>query len=108
MSNEPDFIRSSAVMAAGTLVSRLTGLIRSLLLVAALGTSIFADTFNVANTLPTILYILLAGGALNAVFVPQLVRAMKDDADGGEAFTSRLLTKGWKLLPYFIPYGGSK
>jgi putative peptidoglycan lipid II flippase len=92
MSNEPDFLRSSAVMAAGTLVSRLTGLIRNLLLVAALGTSIFADTFNVANTLPTILYILLAGGALNAVFVPQLVRAMKDDADGGEAFTSRLLT----------------
>jgi putative peptidoglycan lipid II flippase len=92
MSNEPDFIRSSAVMAAGTLVSRLTGLIRNLLLVAALGTSIFADTFNVANTLPTILYILLAGGALNSVFVPQLVRAMKDDADGGEAFTSRLLT----------------
>ncbi|GDX24216.1 hypothetical protein LBMAG10_08810 [Actinomycetes bacterium] len=92
MSNEPDFIRSSAVMAAGTLVSRLTGLIRNLLLVAALGTSIFADTFNVANTLPTILYILLAGGALNSVFVPQLVRAMKDDSDGGAAFTSRLLT----------------
>ena len=92
MSNEPDFLRSSAVMAAGTLVSRLTGLIRSLLLVAALGTSIFADTFNVANTLPTILYILLAGGALNSVFVPQLVRAMKDDSDGGAAFTSRLLT----------------
>ncbi len=92
MSSEPDFIRSSAVMAAGTLVSRLTGLVRNLLLVAALGTSIFADTFNVANTLPTILYILLAGGALNSVFVPQLVRAMKDDPDGGEAFTSRLLT----------------
>jgi putative peptidoglycan lipid II flippase len=79
-------------MAAGTLVSRLTGLVRNLLLVAALGTSIFADTFNVANTLPTILYILLAGGALNSVFVPQLVRAMKDDPDGGAAFTSRLLT----------------
>jgi len=92
MSNEPDFIRSSAVMAAGTLVSRLTGLVRNLLLVAALGTSIFADTFNVANTLPTILYILLVGGALNSVFVPQLVRAMKDDSDGGAAFTSRLLT----------------
>jgi len=92
MSNEPDFIRSSAVMAAGTLVSRLTGLARNLLLVAALGTSIFADTFNVANTLPTVLYVLLAGGALNSVFVPQLVRAMKDDSDGGEAFTSRLLT----------------
>ena len=48
MSNEPDFIRSSAVMAAGTLVSRLTGLIRNLLLVAALGTSIFADTLVLA------------------------------------------------------------
>ena len=67
---EPDFIKSSAIMAAGTIVSRFTGLIRNLLTVAALGTALFADTFNVANTIPTILYILLAGGALNAVFVP--------------------------------------
>ena len=95
---EPDFIKSSAIMAAGTLVSRLTGLIRNLLTVAALGTALFADTFNVANTIPTILYILLAGGALNAVFVPQLVRSMREDSDGGSAFASRLLSSVTSLL----------
>jgi len=85
-------------MAVGTLVSRATGLIRNLLVVAALGTAIFADTFNVANTIPTILYILLIGGALNSVFVPQLVRSMKEDEDGGAAFASRLLTATAVLL----------
>lgn len=85
-------------MAAGTLVSRFTGLIRNLLTVAALGTALFADTFNVANTIPTILYILLAGGALNAVFVPQLVRSMREDGDNGSAFASRLLSSITSLL----------
>lgn len=90
--------KSTAVMAVGTVVSRITGMIRNLLVVAALGTAIFADTFNVANTIPTILYILLIGGALNSVFVPQLVRSMKEDADGGAAFASRLLTATAVLL----------
>ena len=38
------------------------------------------------------LYILLAGGVFNAVLVPQLVRAMKNDADGGDAYTNRIIT----------------
>lgn len=89
---QPSLLRSSAVMAIGTLVSRLTGFLRSLVLVWALGTVLFADSFNLANTIPTSLYVLVAGGALNAVFVPQLVRAMRNDADGGEAFGQRLIT----------------
>lgn len=84
--------RSSAVMAVGTVLSRLTGFGRDIVLIWAIGTAVFADTYNVANTVPNVLYILLAGGALNAVFVPQLVRAMKEDADGGKAFADRLLT----------------
>ncbi|CAB4695045.1 unannotated protein [freshwater metagenome] len=87
-----EVMRSSAVMAVGTTLSRLTGLVRNLLLVIALGTAILGDTYQVANTIPTIIYILVAGGALNAVFVPQLVRAMKDNSDGGSAFTSKLVT----------------
>ena len=85
-------LRSSLVMAIGTVVSRITGFVRSLFLVWALGSALFADTFSLANALPTSIYILVAGGALNAVFVPQLVRAMKQDNDGGEAFGNRLLT----------------
>lgn len=83
---------ASAVMAAGTAVSRMSGLIRSVLLAAALGTQLHADLFNIANTIPNMLYILLAGGVFNAVLVPQLVRAMRNDSDGGAAYTSRLIT----------------
>ena len=85
-------LRSSAVMAAGTVVSRITGMVRDIVLVAAIGTGVFADTYSVGNTLPNIIYILMIGGALNAVFVPQLVRHMKDDADGGDGYTDGLLT----------------
>ncbi|MGW0825452.1 murein biosynthesis integral membrane protein MurJ [Streptomyces sp. NPDC002845] len=85
-------LKSSAVMAAGTMVSRLTGFIRSAMIVAALGTALLGDTFQVAYQLPTMIYILTVGGGLNSVFVPQLVRSMKEDADGGEAYANRLLT----------------
>ncbi|MFE8944130.1 murein biosynthesis integral membrane protein MurJ [Streptomyces sp. NPDC007856] len=85
-------LKSSAVMAAGTMVSRLTGFIRSALIVSALGLYFLGDSFQVAYQLPTMIYILTVGGGLNSVFVPQLVRAMKEDNDGGEAFANRLLT----------------
>ena len=82
----------SAVMAAGTLVSRLSGYVRSILLAAALGNLIRADVFTIANTVPNMLYILLAGGVFNAVLVPQLVRAATHDPDRGEAYINRVVT----------------
>ncbi|MFE2279616.1 murein biosynthesis integral membrane protein MurJ [Streptomyces sp. NPDC059454] len=85
-------LKSSAVMAAGTMVSRLTGFVRSALIVSALGLGLLGDSFQVAYQLPTMIYILTVGGGLNSVFVPQLVRAMKEDEDGGEAYANRLLT----------------
>ncbi|MFF0288118.1 murein biosynthesis integral membrane protein MurJ [Streptomyces sp. NPDC005262] len=85
-------LRSGAVMAAGSVVSRVTGFIRSAVVVAALGTGLQADGYAVANTVPNILYMLLIGGALNAVFVPELIRAAREHADGGAAYTDRLLT----------------
>jgi putative peptidoglycan lipid II flippase len=85
-------LSSSAVMAAGTVVSRLSGFVRGALLVAALGQQLHADVFTIANTVPNMLYILLAGGVFNAVLVPQLVRAMKNDADGGAGYTNRVIT----------------
>ncbi|WP_435864000.1 murein biosynthesis integral membrane protein MurJ [Streptomyces mirabilis] len=79
-------------MAVGTVVSRATGLIRQVLQGAALGTGLLATTYNQANTVPTSLYFLLIGGALNSVLVPQLVRARAEDLDGGAAFEQRLVT----------------
>ena len=85
--------RASRVMALGTMASRVTGLVRSMLLVSALGTTLgLADAFNIGNSLPNMVSTIVIGGAVNAIFVPQLVRAMKDDADGGQGFIDRLLT----------------
>jgi putative peptidoglycan lipid II flippase len=91
-SDSDSLLTSSAVMAAGTIVSRLSGFVRGILLAAALGVGLHADVFNIANTIPNMLYILLAGGVVNAVLVPQLVRAMKHDPDRGDAYTNRIIT----------------
>lgn len=85
-------LNNAAVMAVGTLFSRMSGFVRSALLAAALGNLLHADLFTIANTIPNMLYILLAGGIVNAVLVPQLVRSMRNDSDGGEAYTSRIVT----------------
>ncbi len=101
VSESPDqrrLLSASALMAAGTVVSRLTGFVRSALLLAVLGKSLNADLFATANTLPNSMYILVAGGVFNVVLVPQLVRAMRSDADGGEAFAQRLLSLGVLVL----------
>lgn len=86
------FIGQTSGMAAGTLASRITGVFRDIALVAAIGTGIFSDTYSVANSIPNIIYILIAGGAINAVFIPALVRHMEDDEDQGKQFTDQLLT----------------
>jgi putative peptidoglycan lipid II flippase len=86
-----DLFRASGIMAIGTILSRITGFFRAILAVAVLGTALLADSYNVANTMPNILYNLLVGGALTAIFVPQLVRSFSDE-DGGHGFASRLVT----------------
>ena len=59
-----DLYRASGVMALGTIISRITGFVRGILIVAVLGTTLLADTYNVANTMPNILYNLLVGGQI--------------------------------------------
>ena len=90
--------RSTAVMAAGTGVSRVLGLVRNTLLVAAVGltSAPAADAFTVANTLPNIFYMLIAGGVINAVLVPQVVRAYR--SANGQEYVDRLLTVSFVIL----------
>ena len=85
-------------MALGTVVSRITGFVRLLLIAFTIGTLLDADLFNNANTIPNALYILVAGGIFNVVLVPQLVRTMKKDPDGGEAYAQRIITLGLLVL----------
>jgi len=63
--SDNQLFKASSIMALGTIASRVTGLIRNLMLAALLGTAILGDTYNVANTMPNILYNLLIGGALH-------------------------------------------
>jgi putative peptidoglycan lipid II flippase len=95
---EQTIARASAWMALGTIVSRITGFLRAGLLALVIGTSVNADLFDIANTIPNTLYILLAGGIFNVVLVPQLVRAMKNDPDGGDAYANRVITLGVLVL----------
>ena len=99
-----ELFRASGIMAIGTILSRITGFVRALLAVAVLGTALLADTFNVANTMPNILYNLLVGGALTAIFVPQLVRSFEDQ-DGGHGFASRLVTTISLILLVLVAAG---
>lgn len=83
--------RSTAGMAAGTIVSRILGVVRAAMLLAVVGTLLTGDAWDVANTLPNIIYLLLAGGVINAVLVPQITRAASHP-DGGREYVDRLLT----------------
>ena len=85
-------VRASGVMAAGTLVSRMTGFMRTAVIAYALGTLALADAYNNANTFPNAVFDLLLGGILASVFVPLLVSAAKRDADGGRAYDQRMFT----------------
>ncbi len=98
VSESRGILASSAVMASGTVVSRMSGYLRNLLLAAAIGNELHADLFNIGNTIPNMLYILLAGGVFNAVLVPQLVRSQKGDGDGGAAYTDRVITLAMLFL----------
>jgi putative peptidoglycan lipid II flippase len=82
---------NSAVMAAGSLVSRGTGFLRTLVISAALGSAV-GDAYTTAQIFPGMVYEFLIGGVLTSVLVPVLVRRRKSDADRGEAYTQRLLT----------------
>ncbi|HEY3648153.1 MAG TPA: murein biosynthesis integral membrane protein MurJ [Streptosporangiaceae bacterium] len=87
-------IRSSAGMAVGTLVSRGTGFLRTLVLVYAVGIGALGNAYNNANTLPNTVYYLMLGGIFTSVVVPLLVRAARRDPDRGEAYAQRIFTLG--------------
>ncbi|KRA25177.1 virulence factor MviN [Microbacterium sp. Root61] len=91
--------RASAMIGAGTIVSRLTGLLRTVVLVALIGSvkSPASDAFALANQLPNNIYAIISTGILTAVIVPQIVKVAAHD-DGGRAFISKLFTLGTIIL----------
>ena len=86
-----ELLSATRGMALGTLASRGTGFVRTLIIAAAIGKTI-GDAYNIANTIPNIIYELLLGGVLTSVVVPLIVSAARRDGDRGEAYAQRLLT----------------
>lgn len=91
-------MRSSVVMAVGTMVSRLTGFVKAIVIAAALGTQLLGDAYNTAQTIPFIINDLLIGGLIASVIVPLLVKRRKRDSDGGVQTEDRLFTSAVVLL----------
>lgn len=84
-------------MALATLVSRITGFARIVLLAAILGAAL-SSAFSVANQLPNLIAALVLEATFTAIFVPVLARAERDDPDGGERFVRRLVTLATTVL----------
>ncbi|GAA1511876.1 putative peptidoglycan lipid II flippase [Agromyces terreus] len=99
MADEDRIGRASLFLASGTLVSRLLGFLKAIVLAATIGVvgSVSADAFAVANGLPNTVYVIVAGGVLSAVLVPQIVRASAH-ADGGSGYINKLLTLAFVIL----------
>lgn len=90
--------RASVLIGAGTVVSRLTGFLRTVVLVSAVGAfSEAGNAFAIANQLPNNIYAIISTGLLSAVVVPQIVKAAAHD-DGGRSFVSKLFTLGAVVL----------
>jgi putative peptidoglycan lipid II flippase len=90
-------VSRSWAIAFATLVSRITGFGKIVLLAAILGAAL-ASSYSVANQLPTLIAALVLEATFTAIFVPVLTRAEQFDPDGGAAFVRRLVTLVTALL----------
>ena len=90
--------RASIAMGSASMVSRVLGVVRNALLVACVGELTgTSQAFQTANTLPNLVFMLLSGGVLTAVLIPEITRAMARP-DGGREVVDRLLTASFGLV----------
>lgn len=90
--NNRVLLAASGSMAVASLVSRLTGFLRTIFIVAAIGVGGVGNAYNSGNNFPNMVYELLLGGVLSSVLIPLLVHAQSEDDDDGVAYTQRLLS----------------
>lgn len=96
-SKPQSLLAATGSIAVATLVSRITGFLKQLLILTLLGASV-ASSFTVAHQIPNMISELVLGAVLTSIVVPVLVRAEREDPDGGEAFVRRLFTAALVLL----------
>jgi len=76
-------LRSNVIVALGTALSRVTGLIRVMVLGFVIGQTALADAYNAANSSPNAIYELLLGGVLSASLVPLFTKLFEERDDEG-------------------------
>lgn len=90
-------IRSTAIIGGMTLISRILGLVRDVLLAKFMGASVINDALIAATRLPNLFRRMFAEGAFNAAFIPLYARRLEGEGDeaaakfAGEAFTVLLV-----------------
>jgi len=94
----PGLARSTAVQAAGTALSRITGFGRIFALAYALGADRLADTYTLANNTPNIIYELILGGVLSGTLLPVFVRELRRTDEQGE-------DEGWRAVSAVFTLG---
>jgi putative peptidoglycan lipid II flippase len=94
--------RSSVAVAAGTLLSRITGLLRVIVLAAAIGKASLSDTYNLANLTPNIVYELLVGGVLAATLVPVFVDLLERKEDRSTSAVFSVTMTALALFTAFV------
>ncbi|MGW0038057.1 lipid II flippase MurJ [Gordonia sp. NPDC003376] len=89
--SDSSILRTSGSIALATLTSRITGFVRTILVLAMLGPAI-ASAFQAAYVLPSMIAEVVLGAVLTAIVIPVLVRAEVEDEDGGRGFINRIFT----------------
>ncbi|MGU3291243.1 murein biosynthesis integral membrane protein MurJ [Williamsia sp. M5A3_1d] len=89
--SDASVLRTSGSIALATLISRISGFVRTILVLAMLGPAV-ASSFQAAYVLPSIVAEVVLGAVLTAIVIPVLVRAEAEDPDGGTDFINRIFT----------------
>ena len=85
-------LRSTGIMTMATLLSRATGLLRTWTMAFALGNTLITSAYQVANSMPNVIFDLVAGGILGTAFLPvYLLQKERFGQKGADGFASNVL-----------------
>ena len=97
-----NLLSSASVFSFFTLISRILGYLRDILIAIFLGASIFADAFFVAFRLPNTFRRLFAEGTFNAAFIPSYTSAKIEDKKKGKKFADDVLSALLLILLFIV------
>ena len=97
-----NLLSSASVFSFFTLISRILGYLRDILIAIFLGASIFADAFFVAFRLPNTFRRLFAEGTFNAAFIPSYTSAKIEDKGKGKKFADDVLSILLLILLFIV------